>query len=220
MPSLVQYAVSEPGSGVSSPQTVSFSSTTAGNLIVVVAGDGTGVTLNVPSDGVNTYTACAGASTFSSGLGTQLVMYYAPSIAGGAVTISSSWTGTAGYYCVYAFELSGVNSYDNGAGNSQSTNGNASTGNFTTSYSNEIIIAATFNGSDAIGAVSPYTLIEITNNYNDALMYASPVAAGTQDAQATMDGVTQTWSIVAGAFYQSSPPPATTSGMVISAAGW
>lgn len=210
MPSVVQTTVLEaftPGS----PYGATFSSpVTAGNAIVVVAAcQEATVTFNSCSDGTNSYQTLAGASCFSAtdGNGTAMQVYAAFNVVGGtAYTVSITTTGAQQYLAVYAFEVSGITAYDNGTGATGSSTGNASTGNFATSFSGEIVIAATINQSTSTGPGSGYTLIQLTSSFTDCLEYAL-VGAGTQNASATMDGSSQGWGIVAAAFYGVTAPP-------------
>ncbi len=223
MPSYIQHGVNEPGSNPTSPQTVTLSGTVAGNMIVFVQlGDWISPTTpNAPSDGVNTYHAC-GASTGLDASNNYSAMFYAPSIAGGSVTISTSWSGTSGYVALYAFEVSGVTAYDTGAfatTNNASTTANASCGPFNVNQANEIVIAATINGNSASAQGAGFTLIAITPGYADCLEYALP-GAGSITPTAVMDGSSQTWQITAGGFYAPSSGPGTGYGQIVSAAAW
>jgi hypothetical protein len=69
-------------------------------------------------------------------------------------------------------------------------------------------IAATINQNSATNSGPGYTLLEITGDFADCLEYAL-VGAGTQDAQAVMDGSSQQWGIVAAAFYTPASGPPT-----------
>lgn len=224
MPSYIQHGVNEPsGPNPTSPQTVTLTGTVAGNMIVFVQlGEWISPTTpNAPSDGVNTYHPC-GASSGLDASNNYSAMFYAPSIAGGSVTISTSWSGTSGYIALYAFEVSGVTAYDTGAfatTNNAYTTANASCGPFNVNYANEIVIAATINSDNASTNGAGFTLIAITPSYADCLEYALP-GAGSITPTAVMNGVSQTWQITAGGFYLPSGPSAPGAGQIVSAAAW
>jgi len=204
MPSVVQHNDNEANYGSSSPQTVALNGTTAGNLIVVIVanqGSPDPPGFQTPTDGVNTYHPCPNASG-DDGV-TNMEMYYAPNIAGGNVTISVSFTSSSAYIAIYAFELNGCDTYDNGAfGAAQSSTANATTPSFNLSYANEIIIAATINSNSATSQGPGYTLIEITSSFEDCLEYMI-AGAGSETATAILSGSSQNWGIVAGAFYKA-----------------
>jgi hypothetical protein len=81
-PAYVQNNYSEPGFEPTSPQTVTLTGTTAGNMLVVIAaqqGSPLIGSFNTPTDGTNTYNACA-ASSFNDGSGTTFAL---PLVRGG-----------------------------------------------------------------------------------------------------------------------------------------
>jgi hypothetical protein len=219
-PSIVQYV-----QGDGSTIATFTSNVTAGNLILIIAANqgSTGVTFTGGSDnsGSNVYSPCTGAScSGSDGSGTQMSAFYCANAVGGG-TWSTTWssTGTLAAFATYCFEISGVTAYDNGGGTT-GTSATAATGNFSTSFSNEIIVAATINVGSANSPGSGYTLIVITSSFQDILMYGL-FGGGTQNATANLNG-SQGWGIVAAAFYTPSapPPPATSAGQIVSAAAW
>jgi len=217
MAGYVQHAVAEDFSPTS-PATVSLTGTDGGNGIVLIAANQgteplsfTGVT-----DSVNTYSPCVGASCNSNTVasGTQMATFFAPNVAGGSVTLSVAWTGSSGAIGLYAFEVSGVNAYDNGGGDVQPTGATADAGTFLTKYTPEIILAATIQPGSALSQGTGFTLIEITATFNDLLQYAI-VPAGSQSPTGNLNG-SQAWGMVAAAFYKIPPPP---TAMIVSAAG-
>ena len=199
-PSIVQFAEAEHA------QVVAFGSNVhVGNLIVVIfvaqtvsGGPPPPPTAPTDNSGINTYVACPGASC-NGGL-TSMATFYCTNKASGSWTVSESGPWTGAYTGIYVFEVSGATAYDNGGGAFGTTTGNASTGNFATNHPNEIVVAATINQNTATNSGPGYTLLEITGDFADCLEYAL-VGAGTQDAQAVMDGSSQQWGIVAAAFY-------------------
>jgi hypothetical protein len=208
MVSYVQVAVTEANAGATSPQTATFGSPNVlDNLICVIAlyQENSAVTFQTPTDTLgNQYQLCAN-TTLSGQAGASPTggkMFFASNIAKGSNTVSVSFTGAAGpFIAIYAFELNGVNAFDNGAAALDNSN-LANTGAFQTNYNNEIIIAATINSNQGTSQGAGYTLIEITGTFADVLEYKiAPTTTGTQDATANLNA-TQAWGIIAGAFYQ------------------
>lgn len=201
MPAYVQHANLEthnPGS----PQTVSLSGVTAGNLLCLIAFvDGSSITINTPSDNHSNYwQLCTGTAFNDPGDAINGTGFYAASVAGGSTTVTVSWTGTEGYIAFYLFEISGANTYDNGSGNSGGTTTTASSGSFNTNYANEIVIAADILGGNGSAQGAGYTLIEITSSFADVLEYAI-VSPGSQNATCTQSP--GSFGMIAAAFYEN-----------------
>jgi hypothetical protein len=206
-PEVLQAAVSESGSATS-PATATFSNkNTAGNAIVVIVACGTaGITFgNITDSENNSYSACSGASVSDTTDNNYMKMFVAFNIAGGSATaVHAAFTGGTALFAVYAFEVTHVSAFDKGSGNaSNGTNSaTASSGSFSLSNSNEIVIASTINGGSGSSVGSGYTLLQLTSGFGDTLEYLTGVT-GSQNAIANLSGP-QNWGMVAGGFYQSS----------------
>jgi len=209
-PGYVQSNLFESASGASSPQTVTLTGTTAGNLVCVIAlslvtSGNPGAVFGTPSDGHNTYHACAGASVNSTPNGASGYAFYASGINGGTLNISVAYTGgTAGFlWGLYAFELSGCNSYDNGgAGANNTTNVPSTTGPFTIAHS-DVVACVCLPQNTCVNSGTGFTLVQITSTLASCIEYGS-FGAGSVTATAAMDSSAQYWAIVAAGFYQAS----------------
>jgi hypothetical protein len=196
-PQYIQVAVGE------STQTATFGATVKpGRAIVVILANqnSTGVTFNTVTDTQgNTYVACPGASVSSTPNSTQMAVYVAFNVVGGASNaVSFTATGSMTSPAIYCFEVAGITAYDNGAG-ATGTTANATTGPFNLAHRQCIVFAATINTGSATGAGGGFRLIQKTSGYADILEYAVFGAAGSVTAIATMTA--QTWGIVAAGFY-------------------
>jgi hypothetical protein len=189
-PGYVQSAVAE-ASGQPSPQSVSISGTSAGNWLCVVCGAQDSSVPSVAFDlptapGLAFQEATSASMTGGVGGGTNpfvaVSTFFAPNITAGSHDISCSWAGgDPGAQGFYAFELSGVDTYDNGA-TELTIDGvsDPSIGPFTTRYP-DVIIVVSFTGDGSATAGPGYTLIENTPGVGAVLMYGV-LPAGSQTA--------------------------------------
>ena len=241
-PSIVHTATPyEPGYGSASPAQLTLSGTTAGNSIVVMAGEvGVGVTWSSVSDGVNTYTTEYVYNGDPSG---NTIIALAKGIVGGSVTIDASFTGgPGGHVFMYVFECTPIAGFDYANGDNNYSAGPADVSasdisspsplpNLVLSHANDLILAYVYQGNSTPGGGmgSPYyasppsgwTLIEYTANDANLLTYTTTTSTGTYAPTAPWTGGVQSWAMFAAAFYGSGPGPAGPAATsVISAAGW
>ena len=218
MPSFRQVVLSEQNPTISSPITVAFSAPSgsdniAGNLICVVAiaftnQNDTQPTFSTPTDSNNSYLPCTGTSFSDPSNSSSGKAWYAAGIAGGANTVSIAFTAgndpASTNIGLYAFELSGVNAYDNGIGAAgQTTASVVSTGPWTVNKSGIIIAAGIGNGNNT-GAGTNYTLIETTTNYGGCLEYRTGTGfTGTETTTYPIDQAVGFFGIIAANFYRS-----------------
>ena len=209
-PTYVQVGVTEAFAPAASPQTVTFTNPdVAGNAIIVtMASQQATVSFNAPTDTEgNKYQVCSGASCFDNGgtgnAPTNMQVYVAFNIVGGTTnTVSVSWTGAAQFIAVNIFEIQGISSYDAGVG-LVGTSATANAGVLPISFGNEIVVACTCNTGSGLSVGAGFTLIQITGTFQNVLEYATQ-SFGSITPTANMSG-SQTWGIVAGAFYQPMP---------------
>lgn len=208
-PNLVQFKIHEYGS-TTSPMAVTLPGTNAGNIIVVIGGNQTssGVSFNVPTDGVNTYVAATGASASGTdnSIATQVAAFYALNIAGGTVNISMGLTGSGSLQGIFAFELSGVNAYDVGAA-SHGSAVNATCGPITLNHANEITVVVCPLSIGPASAGPLMTYIETTPLLGWGMEWGI-FPAGITTPQINNAGDTfHAWAMTAPFFY-GPPPPA------------
>ena len=203
MPAFVQYNQTE-GIANGPSQALAFGSNTgAGNLIVVVwANQGNSYSGTVTFSDTQSHSYTPAVSVVDNVTeNTQMYMAFsATPTTASACTVTATYPTGISNGALYIFEISGANAFDSGAATT-GTSATASTGNFTTSHSSEIIIAATINYGSASSQGTGYTLIDLTPGFADILEYAI-VSAGTQNATANLSG-SQGWGMIGGAFYQT-----------------
>lgn len=90
---------------------ITVSATTAGSLLVVLAEaqQNTSETISTITDGGDTFTLCTGSAitTTQGGLPFRLETWYAKNIAGGATTVTVTYSGAV-YSQIYVYEFSGA----------------------------------------------------------------------------------------------------------------
>jgi YD repeat-containing protein len=205
----VQGNFASPNSG--SSITVTFNSAqTAGNLNVVFVGwdDASSTVQSITDSAGNTYVAAVGP-TVNPGNATQ-TMYYAANIAasaGGANTITVTFSDSVSYPDVRIAELSGVvtsNPLDTAVA-SYGDGATLNSGTLTTTGANELLIASgnVQHQWDAVG--SGYA--ELFASYWNVVEDAIAPAAGTYSAADT-DNYGY-WVMQLAAFKAANPPPST-----------
>jgi YD repeat-containing protein len=206
----VQGNFSSPTSG--SSVTVTFNSAqTAGNLNVVFVGwdDATSTIQSITDSAGNTYRAAVGP-TVNPGNATQ-TMYYAANIAAaaaGANTITVTFSDSVPYPDVRALEFSGV-ATSNPLDASVATYGDGrtlDTGSFTTTGSNELIIASGNVQHQYVAAGSCCSQI-LASDWN---VVEDELAATEGAYDVTSTDTYGYWVMQAAAFKAANPPPSTT----------
>ena len=149
--SFVQSATTTPtydGSVVTSTKAFS-SNTTAGNMIIVVAGSNAMAAGTISDTAGNTFTLatstlCTGAPCGFANLSQHI--YYATNIVGGADTVNFRWTSAPGWNSVAIFEYSGLATSNSLDQVNSAIGGNAitslNTGTSTTTSANELLFTA------------------------------------------------------------------------------
>lgn len=176
-------------------------------IVVIVANQGSsGVTFTGVTDTEgNTYVPVGNGIYDNVTNNTQMQFYVAFNVAGDPVTpntVSFTTSGSTSALAIYAFEVSGIAAFDNGAGATGSS-ATAATGAFQVHHGQSIIFAATINSGSGSAATAPFKLIQKTANFADILEYATLGGPGAINAQAALSG-SQTWGIVAASFYAPS----------------
>ncbi len=209
-PSIVQTGSSSIIFDPSSPVTATVSGTTAGNALLVVAWDfSQSTTWGTPSDGHNSYTLVSPSGP-GCDTGTANIAL-ATSIAGGAVTISQPYTGTApGYAGITIVEMKGVNGFD-AASNDPSNNNGFSTSPVTCpgwslTHAGDLVIAILATQGDQPGLVisaptSPFGLAPsgvLVSYYVNASSGAQGALTGSWTG-----GASDEWSFIAAGFTAS-----------------
>jgi hypothetical protein len=181
-PSLVQTNSTNTGSNSIS---LSFSSASAGNLLVVICAMNTAATITGPS----------GYSTAINESGDPAQGIFYKAAAGGETSASCSYSvnSTA---VIHVFEYSGLHAYSpldaTNAGGSTGTTGTASTGNVTTSHASDVLVAAVISSSSGS---NPNTWTNSFTNRNSSTVGGNPskrAAYGSSDRTVSTTGTYST----------------------------
>jgi hypothetical protein len=208
-PAVVQFALSE----VSLSATLN--GTVAGNTIVVFCANqnGSAVTFNTPSDGVNTYVKATAASitgSDSNSVNSQISTYYCLSCVGGNITVSFTLaSGTGSNDSIYVFEISGVTAYDTG-GAALGNTANATCGPVTVHNANSITVVLCAHAVNTGTAGPGMTYIENTPGYNWSLEKGIFQATSVTPQVTNASDTFHTWCIVAPFFYAPAAAPVCT----------
>jgi hypothetical protein len=178
-----QVAAATPGSATT--VSVTFPNTqTAGNLNVVVVGwnDTTATVQGVTDSAKNSYILAIGPT---SGTGLRQSVYYASNIAGGANTVTVTFSRAAVAPDIRILEYQGVKQVDVTAG-AIGNSAAASSGSATTTSANELIFGANTVATGNASAGSGFTARIITTPDSDLAEDKVVTSTGSNSATATL----------------------------------
>jgi hypothetical protein len=195
-PSLVQVNNNQISSGTSTSVTLN-TPTVAGNTIVVyVIWSNTGSVALTDSRG-NTFVSVGGAMTWGSGYNAQI--FYAPSIVGGADTVTAAFrTAVSSFGVVYAHEYTGISAVNPVDVTTSATGASAqlNSGTATTTSANDLIFGAGVSDNAVTAAGSGFASRDLA--YGNITEDRIAGSVGSYAATATHNG--SIWGIQMVAF--------------------
>ena len=179
-PTFVQTRANEVSSGTTN--SLAFSSAnTAGNLIVAYVIWNNAGSVSLSDSRGNSYTSAAGRTTWGNGWSSQV--FYAKSIAGGANTVTATFsTAISGWGVVYIHEYSGVDKVSPVDATATATGSSAAmnSGNVTTTTAGELLFAAGASTSTVTAGGVGFTTRSTA--YDNRTMDRTVTSAGTYNA--------------------------------------
>ena len=183
-PTFVQQNFATPQSTTATVPVAFTAAQTAGDLNVVVVGwnDTTATVQSVKDSAGNTYSLAIGPT---SGTALRQSIYYAPSIVGGANTVTVTFNQAAAFPDVRILEYKGVSALDVTAGATGSSTA-ANSGAATTRVASELIFGANTIATTTAAAGSGFTSRIITSPDSDIAEDKVVTATGSNSATATL----------------------------------
>jgi IPT/TIG domain-containing protein len=191
----VQVAAATPQTTTAAVTAAFSKSEAAGNLNVVVVGwdDTTTTVQSVVDSRGNLYRLAIGPT---SGTGRRQSIYYAPGIAGGATTVTVTFSKAAPFPDVRIAEYRGVSALDTAAGAAGSGTA-ANSGSIVTTSPNALLVGATTVANATLAAGTGFTRRIITSPNSDLLEDRIVTATGSYSATATLSGGAWVTQVVA-----------------------
>jgi hypothetical protein len=205
-PTLVQFHYNEIALSVVMP------ATKAGNTLVVFLANqnGSAVTFNPPTDGVNTWVLATAASITGTddSINSQISTYYATNIVGGSVTISATIaSGTPTNDSIYAFELSGAAIYERGCSAlGHTTNAVCGPVNLSQINQNAITVVLCAHGVNTSSAGPGMIFLGNTTGYSWGLEWGIFPTGSVRPQMNNADDTFHSWAIAAPFFYTPQTP--------------
>jgi hypothetical protein len=182
--SFVQVAAATPQTPTQTVPVAYLAAQTPGNLNIIVVGwnDTTATVQSVTDNRGNVYTLAIGPT---SGTALRQSIYYAANIAGGATTVTVTFSQPAAYPDIRILEYAGVSTLDTTAGASGSST-TANSGAATTTAANELIFGANMVATLTQGPGTSFTSRIITTPDGDIAEDRIVTAIGTYSATAPL----------------------------------
>jgi hypothetical protein len=201
----LEQSASKEGAGTTSLSVQFTGNNTAGNLIITAVRMSTATQgISISDSAGNTYAVAVHQTQNTDGH--QLYLFFAGNIAGGANTVTVTFTGTNNHPWIAVYEYSGLNKANplDQTAHAEGNNSSPSTGVITTTSANDLVFAAAgFPATTFRGNVSPgngYALLLQDAGTSRTADEQAILAATRQVAGSFTLSVSTNWSVVMAAF--------------------